>query len=346
MKKIGLLLFCVMAIVTACEKEIEQNGTFTQAGTIQGPAEAISSIAVSPDGTMIAYGTFADNLIRIVKVSTREEIRTLSGHTQPVTGLAFSPNSQLLASTGTVNLGEPADGTVRLWDVESGTQLAYVETAPAGTSQLAFSPDGSILAGPGGGGTTLTTSLWNSTDLGLIRILSGVFRMVAFSPDGSRIATGKRDDKVYFVEVATGNEITSFSGHTGWIQAVTYSSDGQTIATGGEDRLIQIRNAQNGQTTLTLTGHTSYPDYLEFSPDASMIASRGSGVNINRSSGGFSLSLSDADKLLRIWDVASGTELSVVNTESDVISGASFSSDWTILVTGSEAGLIRIFEWK
>lgn len=346
MKKIHLLLFCVIVMVTACEKEIEHDGTFTQAGTIQGPPEAISSIAVSPDGKMIAYGTFADNLIRIIKVSTREEIRTLSGHIQPVTALAFSPNSQFLASTGTVNLGDPADGTVRLWDIESGSQLAYVETAPAGTIQMAFSPDGSVLAGAGGGGTNLSTSLWNTTDLGLIRTLSGVFRMVTFSPDGSRIATGKRDDKVYIVEVATGDEITTFSGHTGWIQAVAYSSDGQTIATGGEDRLIQIRNAQNGQTTQTLTGHTSYPDYLEFSPDASMIASCGSGMNINRSSGGFSLSLSDADKLLRIWDVASGTELLLVNTESDVISGVSFSSDWTILVTGSEAGLIRIFQWK
>jgi WD40 repeat protein len=347
MKKFRSLLFCAMIILPSCKKDvIVKEGIFTQVGTIQGPAESISSIAVSPNGQMIAYGTFADNLIRIINVSTMAQIRSLSGHTKPVTALAFSPNSQLLASTGTVSLPPEIDGTVRLWDVVQGTQIASVETAPAGTGKLSFSPDGSMLAGAGGGGSTLTVCLWNTTNLSLVRTLSGVFRMVAFSPDGSRIATGKRDDKEYILETATGNEITSFSGHSGWIQSVAYSSDGQTLATGGEDLTILVRNAQNGQTNLTLTGHTSYPDFLEFSPDESMLASLGSGTVITRTpSGGISIGISDADKSLRIWDLNTGVEKPSLNIESDILSGASFSSDWKILVTGSEVGLIRIFEW-
>ncbi|HBB92988.1 MAG TPA: hypothetical protein DC042_15055 [Bacteroidales bacterium] len=340
-----LMLFS--AFLFGCEKDVAQTYSFKQVGTIQGPAESIASIAVSPDGRMIAYGTYADNLIRIADAGTFQEIRTLAGHIQPVTGLAFSPNSNILASTGTVFLGDPRDGVVRLWNIATGAELASVETAPAGISQLAFSQDGSMLAGAEGGGGSLQVRIWNANNLSEIRTISGMFRMVALSPDGSRIATGKRDDQVYIMDVTTGNQITSFGGHTGWIESVAFSQNGQVLATGGEDRLINIRNPQNGQITGTLTGHTSYPDFLEFNPDGSLLSSVGSGTNITRTGGGISFSLSSEDKLLRIWDLEAETEfLPRVNTGTDVINGVSFSEDWSVLVTGSESGLIRIFHWE
>lgn len=343
MKKHLTFVCCVTAILFAAELAVAQSSIFTQVGTIQGPAEAIASLVISPDGRTIAYGTFADTLIRIVDVETQQEIRTLSGHTNVVTRLAFSPNGELLASTGTVNLGTPVDGTVRVWDVASGMQLASVATAPAGTSQLAFSPNGSMLAGASGG-NPLNVHLWDADSLSVIRTISGVFRMLAFSPDGSRIATGKRDDKLYLVDVATGSEITSFSGHTGWIHSVAYNSDGLLLATGGEDQTIQVRNAQSGETVRTLMGHGSYPDYLAFSPDASMMVSLGSGINITRTSGGgISITIGSADKFLRIWDVDTGTELPLLNIGSDVLSEVSLSANWNVLVTGSDSGLIRIF---
>jgi len=347
MKK-NIRLFCgVMGILLAGGSAFAQSGSFTQTGTVQGPTDGIASIAVSPDGTMIAFGNYTDNLIRIVDAATLQEIRSLSGHIQPVTGLAFSPNSQRLASTGTVFLGNPVDGSVRLWDIASGTQLASVETASmSGTNQLAFSPDGSMLAGAGGGGSLPKVILWDAATLNVIREMTGVFDIVSFSPDGSRIATKKRDNNVHIMNVSTGTEITSFSGHTGWVESVAYNSDGQKIVTGAEDQLIHIRNAQDGQTTLTLTGHTSSPNFLEFSPDASMMASLGSGVSVTRINGMIYITISNEDRFLRIWDTRTGTEMPRPNTGEDAISCVSFSKDWKILVTGCDSGLIRVFEWS
>ena len=320
-----------------------QSNPFTQVATIQGPSDGIASLAISPDGQTFAYGNYTDNLIRLVDIATLNEVRTLSGHSNAVTGLAFSPDGQRLASTGTVNLGEPYDGTVRVWDVASGTQLAIVETNPAGTSQLAFSPDGNTLAGASGG-NPLAVNLWATATLSLMRSITGVFRMVAFSPDGSRIATGKRDSRVYLIDTSTGNEIINYGGHTGWIQTVSYNSDGKLLATGGEDRTIQIQDAQNGQTISTLMGHLSYPGELAFSPDASLMASLGSGINITRIGGSISIGISNADRFLRIWDLKTLTELPKLNTETDALSEISFSADWNVLVTGSNIGLIRVFQ--
>jgi WD40 repeat protein len=354
MKSRILFLMVMIAVFSSCGHKdnatgpeggpTDDDGVYSQVAAIHGPAEAIASLAVSPDGRILAYGTYADHFIRLVDIATTNEIRKLSGHVTAVTELAFSPDGQFLASTGTVNLGDPGDGTVRVWDVAGGTQLAVVQTAPSGTSQLQFSPLGTALGGASGGGNTLSVVLWEPTTLNVIRTLTGVFRMISFNPDGSRIATGKRDDQVYIMDTVTGTEITHFGGHTGWIQSVAFSPDGHLLATGGEDRIIQIRDAQTGDTTRTLRGHTSYPDYLAFSPDMSRLASLGSGMNVIRSGGGISFTLGDADKKVRLWDIATGAQLPQLNTESDAVSEVAFNSDWSVLITGSNSGYIRIFQ--
>lgn len=317
-----------------------QTSIYTQVGQVQGPSDAIAGTAISPDGRLIAYGTFADNLIRIVDVATRQEIRTLSGHTNRVTELVFSPNSQLLASQGTVNLS-PGDGSVRLWNVSTGTHIATVATS--GVSQLAFSPDGSTLAGASGG-DPLNIYLWDASNLTLRRSISSVFRVLAFSPDGNRVATAKRNTTLYIMDTGSGSQIAAYTGHSGWVTATAYSANGQLLASAADDRSIRVWGPQTGQTTRTLTGHTTYPDFVAFRPDGAILASVGSGTNITRTSSGTSISISNADRFLRLWDVNTGTELPRVNIGNDVLSGVSFSANWGVLVTGSNAGLIRIFQ--
>lgn len=318
--------------------------TYTQVAQIQGvgtsAGNGLASIAISPDGRLIAYGSFVDNLVHIVDVATRQEVRTFSGHTNRVTDVAFSPDSRLLASTGTTNLS-PSDGSVRIWDVATGTQLATVATP--GTNLLVFTPNGSQLLGASGG-DPVSIRVWNVTGLTLARTISGVFRFAALSPDASRVASGARNSSLHVLDFATGASVAAHAGQTGWVTAAAYSANGQLLASTSEDRTILIRNASTGAVTLTLTGHTSYPDVLLFSPDGAAIASLGSGINITRSGSQVSISIGSADRFIRIWNVTTGVEFSRVNVGSDVLAGISFSGDWTRLVTGSDAGVIRIFQ--
>lgn len=316
--------------------------TFTQAGQIQASTQGISGLALSPDGKTLAYGEYGTGNIHIVNVETRQEVRTLVGHIAPVTVLAFSPDSRHLASQGTVNLPPNVDGTVRVWDVTTGTSLAAISTSQKGVADLEFSPDGTILAGASGG-DPIGIQLWSATTFTLIRTISGVFRRAAFSSDGQRIATLARDSNVHIVEVATGAQMGSYSGHSGWATATAFDRTGTTLASGGEDRTIRLWSASNGQPVRTLTGHASYPDILYFSPDGSVLASVGSGTNIARSGGSITLTLSNADRTLRLWTVGTGAQIGTVDTGSDALTAASFSSDWGRLVTGSTTGLLRFF---
>ena len=74
----------------------------------------ISSVAFSPDGKTLASSSSAE--FYLWDVESGEHKATLTGHTDDITSIAFSPDGKTLA-TG----GDWKDGTVRLWDIETGT---------------------------------------------------------------------------------------------------------------------------------------------------------------------------------------------------------------------------------
>lgn len=68
--------------------------------------------------------------------------------------LAFAPDSQVLATAG-------GDGTVKLWQIRTGTVLAVLRHGPERANSLAFARDGRTLATAG---FNKTVKLWNLTE--------------------------------------------------------------------------------------------------------------------------------------------------------------------------------------
>jgi WD40 repeat protein len=84
----------------------------------------------SPDESRIARGVGQQV---ILWDAAGKELRRLSGHEAPVTGVAFHPAGKLLLSAA-------EDKTIRVWDATTGEQL--VRLAQEGGLEPAFSPDG------------------------------------------------------------------------------------------------------------------------------------------------------------------------------------------------------------
>lgn len=86
-----------------------QTGELLQILNSTTEEHGIWSVAISPDGKIIAGGTFDTFAVKLWSVETGQEIQTLTGHSKPVTAVAFSPNGQTLAS------GSVGDRTTKLW---------------------------------------------------------------------------------------------------------------------------------------------------------------------------------------------------------------------------------------
>jgi WD40 repeat protein len=88
---------------------------------------------------MLASGGW-DGAIRLWRVSDGALLRTITGHTNWVNCIAFSPNGRILASGG-------EDRTLRLWRVSDGAQLQlYDRETGKSVRSIQFSPDGRLLA--------------------------------------------------------------------------------------------------------------------------------------------------------------------------------------------------------
>ncbi len=109
--------------------------------TVEAREGEIRSLALSPDGKILAVGT-RYGTVRVWDAERGKPLAVLKGHPGDVWAVAFSPDGRTLAS-GAGDWDRP--GEVRLWD--TGT-LAHRRTLPHTGEVLcvAFSPDGRRLA--------------------------------------------------------------------------------------------------------------------------------------------------------------------------------------------------------
>jgi WD40 repeat protein len=285
-----------------------------------GPLAPIAAVAFSPDGKLLATGSYRQ--VTIWDLGQARPIKMLTNLLGAVNDLRFSPDGHLLAVAG----GQPsAKGDLRLYQVADWKLAGVLAGHDDVVFGVAFHPDGKRLASAS---FDKTVRIWDVATHKTLRTLSGhsdFVYAVAFSPDGKWLASASKDRSVKVVETETGKSRFTLGGVEQDVLAVAISPDGKNVVSSGLDVALNWWNPQTGRRVRAQGGHGIAVHEICFSKDGRLVASAG------------------ADRTVRLWNGSTGAPVRSL-TVGSIVYAVALSPTGKLLASGSFDGLVRLWD--
>lgn len=157
---------------------------------------------------------------------------------------------------------------------------------------------------------------------------------LAYRPDGKLLAAGGNKE-ILLIDPTSGEVVAKLTGQIGKVTALAFSSDGQHLAaangapgTAGEVRLYNLPPAglPDPKPKHILAAHADLIYDLTFSPDNKLLATTG------------------YDRLIKLWDVATGKEVRTLKDHSDTVYALSFGPDSKLLASGAADRAVKVWD--
>ncbi|MBW4578088.1 MAG: hypothetical protein KME42_00755 [Tildeniella nuda ZEHNDER 1965/U140] len=235
-----------------------------------------------------------------------------------VTSVAFSADGRQLATSDT-------NGSIQLWSLTHGKQLALCTGHNSWVWSVAYSPSQPLLASCG---QDHQVRLWDSNTGQCLKLLEGhigIATAVAFSPDGQWLASTSGDQTIRLWNVATGQCVQTLYGHAACVWSVVFHPDGKTLFSAGEDNVIRRWQIASGLCVQTLTGHQHWVRAIAISPDGQQLVS------------------GSDDQTLKLWDVTTGNCLATLSGHHKPVTAVAFRADGKTLASSSYDQTLKLW---
>jgi WD40 repeat protein len=366
---------------------------------LKGNTDWVNSVAFSPDGKWLVTAG-RDRTVRLWDAQSGKEVRAfgqlpkvekkgpapkeekkeekkLSPQAGPtnVRDAQFSPDGSKVASTTGQWNKEKKEwvGEVRLWEAQSGKELAVLHGHTDEIECVAFSADGKRLAT---GSKDMTAKVWDLAQAKDVQTLKGhtaAVLAVAFNKDGTRLATAGEDGTVRVWDVAGGKELTGDKGGLRLAGLADFTPAPPKDAKApepkdkkGQDKKGPPAKGKKGPEPKAAKEAPLPVTTVAYSRDGSKLAAAStggvvliwdaaSGKDLQKIKGpegvwsvafspdGTRLAEGGWSDLIKVWDVATGKELLQRNGHDRTVSCVAFSPDGQRLATAGIDGLVKVW---
>lgn len=227
-------------------------------------AGPVISLAYSPDGSLLATGSFTGT-IQLWDLLSGTAVRSLNAPQGAVNDLAFDPAGAMLASAN-------ADGGIRLWRVSDGRLARVLRGHLGSASSVAFSPDGSLVASGGADGAVRLWRTANGVPVSTLVGNIGGVPAIAFDPGGTIIGLGAGDGAVRLWRIEGGELPVDLSGHRAAVTALDFTADGANCVTASYDGTVVLQRLGDAGGSTTLQGPTGAIGSLALGPGGVILA--------------------------------------------------------------------------
>jgi WD40 repeat protein/serine/threonine protein kinase len=247
-----------------------------------------TDVCFSPDGRTLAAAAWLIDTPFMWDMATGRELPTIHGHSGGIRSLAFSRDGTRLITSG-------HDGTCRVWDLKSNKEVLVLKGHADTVNSAAYLPGENRIVSTS---LDLTTKIWDARvpSEKITRFDLAERYPSDISADGSRMLCSEPDKTASICDTVTGQRLVHLNEvHSGIAYGGTFSADGSRVFTTDGTNTVRIWDSHNGALIQLLR--------IPFDAKQGMF---GSGkLNPN----GTKYVSSATDKLVRMWDVASGTQL-------------------------------------